>query len=1428
MGVQNLWQILAPVKSTESIDVLKGRTVAVDLAIWLVESQVTGIKMMQGRVIKPHLRNLFFRVSNFLRLGVKLVFVIDGTPPELKWEEIARRNEARVGGGWRGKDRRRGRGGGVKKASRTHFTSWLKECQELLELMGVPCIQSKGEAEAMCAALNSAGMVDGCMTEDGDAFLYGAQVVYRNLNMSTGEVDCYSMDDIRKDLNLDRRRLIALAILLGCDYLPKGVPGVGKEVAMRFMNSLPSCADPLNLFQSWRGGRDSDSQTSEERSVKKKCLRVEGFPNDDVIKEFLQNKEKPSTCHMEWKRPLLLHLMQFNLVKMEWPVVYTQEKVVPLVTLYDLTHLTSDPKGRLHPASIVKLRVRQGVQCVEVKWHKPEEHKENDEDPDSFYTTVEERERFASAHPTMMQDFVVAMETKKVKGRGKKKRNPSLSSQQEGLMADEASQHASETNVPVIFDPQLAPKVNPEPPQIPSYPGIKQDGRETTSVFDDDDEMMKRLISLSLYDGGTRAEEGNERRGKEEQRCQKDDAMQKRTHRRKKETQNRAKKISRKKESSKGKDNAEDCSSVQLTQEGIPSMKSTCQVDARFANGLGTEETVKTIPDILKVVEDIDKEGNERRKELEEEQSFIEVLPLSQRLGSQSLQGFIPNSRRNRKIDSGSALKNAKQCASLSSTDDESEEGIDETLHFPEETPETDGSRLVHFTKTKNRDLRLYSSKACAESPQPSIVAAGKYEGCSSEGSIDQRQIGVREALNIIPPNGFKDKLKPTPACREDITINDRHTQPHSPNLTDEVIDLTGDSPLSDQRTSSVYSSEGVESTSHRLPSGRFFGIKHSSSDEIDFDEDSSHSLEDFTTCQEKPEPETISSVAFGHEQSRCRIGHNQFMKLDNSLAKFMNELSLVSKSATGFASFLEGDDSVFVIEDAECCLEDGQEITKIDERNGDKMKGLNNSYQCSARRQSSKGHANPPVLEGSDVVCDEEVTVKVLQSESTKTGEVGDIPKDHEQDRTNNYQDSSDESRLPIEFTLENGETRKVGEKIVHAEIENIAVSKQPQGKMKEKSCTGRIRKTRKRKAMTRNSLLIENDLLKILQTMSPVTGQSSLPGQQETVLPLEYAHAAEDLSLCSSNIDFKQGCSGLSAITLSSRFPTSASSSSHHVESQHETIDSCTTPSSSASFMSGSISTITPTLPRTIATANSKCSTLSISGEPQPTITNSSQEPHVASPSTKSSHLLREQLLSMLSQLTPGDSPLMGTKVIQKSQDLLPSCVGSQKSSGVGSQKVVKDDPAHATRDTLMTSTQHNHFQQISTTRTNRKCECDSVNSNVCGEETKSSPKLCKGDKCKPKPTQGSYSRVGESVSHNVCKPRTELKPRSHSQPSVGPDVTTKRSRSKPRSCSQPVRSRTKSRSKKSLRGSQKRESMLAMESNLGKILEGLSSPL
>jgi len=51
----------------------------------------------------------------------------------------------------------------------------------LLELLGVPVLKAKGEAEALCAQLNREGLVDACITSDSDAFLFGANCVIKNM-----------------------------------------------------------------------------------------------------------------------------------------------------------------------------------------------------------------------------------------------------------------------------------------------------------------------------------------------------------------------------------------------------------------------------------------------------------------------------------------------------------------------------------------------------------------------------------------------------------------------------------------------------------------------------------------------------------------------------------------------------------------------------------------------------------------------------------------------------------------------------------------------------------------------------------------------------------------------------------------------------------------------------------------------------------------------------------------------------------------------------------------------------------------------------------------------------------------------------------------------------------------------------------------------
>lgn len=80
----------------------------------------------------------------------------------------------------------------------------LEDTRRLLDLFGVSYIQAPQEAEAQCAVLNTMGLVDGVITDDGDAFLFGAQHVYRHVFRESRFVECYEAGAIREELGLDR------------------------------------------------------------------------------------------------------------------------------------------------------------------------------------------------------------------------------------------------------------------------------------------------------------------------------------------------------------------------------------------------------------------------------------------------------------------------------------------------------------------------------------------------------------------------------------------------------------------------------------------------------------------------------------------------------------------------------------------------------------------------------------------------------------------------------------------------------------------------------------------------------------------------------------------------------------------------------------------------------------------------------------------------------------------------------------------------------------------------------------------------------------------------------------------------------------------------------------------------------------------------
>ena len=100
----------------------------------------------------------------------------------------------------------------------TPTAQMYEDWQELLQMFGLPYIIAPQEAEAQCAWLDAAGLVDGVVTDDADALLFGARRVYRHLFQDKMYMEEYRAEEAEAELGLGREQMVQLAQLLGGDY----------------------------------------------------------------------------------------------------------------------------------------------------------------------------------------------------------------------------------------------------------------------------------------------------------------------------------------------------------------------------------------------------------------------------------------------------------------------------------------------------------------------------------------------------------------------------------------------------------------------------------------------------------------------------------------------------------------------------------------------------------------------------------------------------------------------------------------------------------------------------------------------------------------------------------------------------------------------------------------------------------------------------------------------------------------------------------------------------------------------------------------------------------------------------------------------------------------------------------------------------------
>ena len=207
--------------------------------------------------VTSHLLGLFPRLAYFLVHDIQPIFIFDGKPPEFKKSEIISRKERKKNA----EDKREmaiAAGDMEEAAKYAQATSRitpeiLDDTKTLLRYLGIPIVQAPSEAEAQGAILAQQGIITAMASQDYDSFLFGCPIVIRNLGVTQRrklpnqqrfvdvETERIQLKQLLAEMQLkDRDQLILLGLLIGTDYNPKGIRGIGPKTALKLVQKYPS------------------------------------------------------------------------------------------------------------------------------------------------------------------------------------------------------------------------------------------------------------------------------------------------------------------------------------------------------------------------------------------------------------------------------------------------------------------------------------------------------------------------------------------------------------------------------------------------------------------------------------------------------------------------------------------------------------------------------------------------------------------------------------------------------------------------------------------------------------------------------------------------------------------------------------------------------------------------------------------------------------------------------------------------------------------------------------------------------------------------------------------------------------------------------------------------------------------------------------
>jgi flap endonuclease-1 len=254
MGVQ-ITELL-PIKEAKLED-FGGKIVAIDAANHLYQF-LSSIRSPDGSAftnsdgnVTSHLIGLFSRTTHMMKLGIKPVYVFDGKVPDLKKAELLRRKESKMKAVSKYEDaKKEGDEEEMRKyASRTVRLTpeMIKDAKEVIEALGLSVVQATGEGEAQASRIVAKEDAFAVASQDSDSLLFGATRLVRNLSIAgkkkktktlvyeQSNPEMIKLSEVLSSLGIDQKQLICLSMIVGTDYNPGGIKGIGPKGALKLV-----------------------------------------------------------------------------------------------------------------------------------------------------------------------------------------------------------------------------------------------------------------------------------------------------------------------------------------------------------------------------------------------------------------------------------------------------------------------------------------------------------------------------------------------------------------------------------------------------------------------------------------------------------------------------------------------------------------------------------------------------------------------------------------------------------------------------------------------------------------------------------------------------------------------------------------------------------------------------------------------------------------------------------------------------------------------------------------------------------------------------------------------------------------------------------------------------------------------------------------